>query len=315
MGRKLIQDEEFKRLIPPLTPDEFIRLEDDIVAHGCLSPLIVWNDILLDGYNRLEICSRHRIPFQIKSLLLENRDAALSWICTHQIGRRNLSEENRRYILGKLYEVQKRINVRNPHGNNQYEKDKHVPIYESKYGLAKDIGDKFHVAHSTIEKYAAYSRAVDRVADVNPQIVPRILTGEVHIGMKNLVNLSKLSAPEIKAVTETVEQDGMTELGHEALFNTLIKVQDSLTGIPDQTQNALPAPTIKDIPVFDPDADVTSLTLTIPSWQSSIVRVKDNADMEHVSDKAKLALRGAFASLIDTIETMLDLMKEVKVDV
>ncbi len=308
MGRTLIQDEEFRRLIPPLTPDEYSKLEEDILTHGCLSPLIVWNDILLDGHNRFEICTAHKIPFQVKSIIFESRDMAISWICTHQIGRRNLSEENRRYILGKLYEVQKRINVKNPQGVNQYSRGKHVPLYETKYGLAKDIGDKYHIAHSTVEKYARYSRAIDKVADVNPQIVPKIISGEVHIGMSNMVNFAKLSTPEIKAVTETIERKGINELGPDTLIATLLQAQDEFPPMP--IDPPILSPSIKDMPAYDPDADVTSLTLTIPSWQSSIVRVKENTDMSNVSEKAKHSLKGAFISLIDTIGMMLDLMKE-----
>ena len=309
MGINLIQDEEFKRLIPPLTPDEFIRLEDDIVAHGCLSPLIVWNNILLDGYNRLEICTTHNIPFQVKSLLFENRDAAISWICTHQIGRRNLSEDNRRYILGKLFEVQKRINVKNPQGLNQYSKEKHAPIYETKYGLARDLGDKFHVAHSTIERYAQYSRAIDRMADVVPTIIPKIMTGEVHIGVKSMIRLAGLPEYEIEHVVSKIDQGNLGETGADAIIHAVAKEHASIPTI--SNPKPITVPSVKDVPAFDPDADVTSLTLTIPSWESSILRVKENANLVNVSVKAKMELRVAFISLIETINTMLEQMKEV----
>ena len=47
-------DPEFQNQIPPLTDDEYKQLEEDILKEGkLLSPLIVWNNTLVDGHNRL----------------------------------------------------------------------------------------------------------------------------------------------------------------------------------------------------------------------------------------------------------------------
>ena len=43
-------DPEFQSQIPPLTDDEFKQLEENILKEGKLiSPLIVWNNTLVDG--------------------------------------------------------------------------------------------------------------------------------------------------------------------------------------------------------------------------------------------------------------------------
>lgn len=307
MNRSFVFDPEIQRLIPPLSTEEFKRLEEDILEHGCLDPLITWKDILLDGHNRYEICNRHQIPYQVKSLLFESRDHALSWVCLHQIGRRNVSEESRKYILGKLYEVQKRVNVRNPFGNNQYSQSK-PPAYDTKYGLASDLGTKYHVSHSTIEKYGRYSRAIDRLAEVSPSMLPRIMSGEVHIGIDNMVDIAKMTDQEIGAITKAITDEDTVGLDKNGIITALIKAQDSFSEA--AKSDKVNAPSVKDMPVYDPDADVTSLTMTIPMWQSSIVRVKEKANMTTVSEKAKLALRGAFISLMNTIDNMLDIMKE-----
>ena len=68
-------------------------------------------------------------------------------------------------------------------------------------------------------------------------------------------------------------------------------------------------PSVKDMPQFDPDAEVSSLTLTIPSWQSSIERTKKAADLTIVSDKAKDNLVKALRALGLTI---VDLLKEME---
>ena len=45
---KIIIDNEFKKLIPPLTPDEFKQLEENIISEGIRDNLIIWNNILIE---------------------------------------------------------------------------------------------------------------------------------------------------------------------------------------------------------------------------------------------------------------------------
>jgi len=88
----LIVDAEFKSLIPPLTEEEYELLEQSIIAEGCRDALVTWNDTLLDGHNRYEICQKHGIDFDTKGIELENRDSAKIWIIDNQRGRRNLTD-------------------------------------------------------------------------------------------------------------------------------------------------------------------------------------------------------------------------------
>ena len=61
-------------------------------------------------------------------------------------------------------------------------------------------------------------------------------------------------------------------------------------------------PSVKDMPVYDPDAEVTGLTLTVPSWTSSIIRTMDKTNLTEVSDKAKANLISALSKLNGEIE-------------
>jgi ParB-like chromosome segregation protein Spo0J len=97
--------DELKNLLPPLTEAEFNGLEESILKDGCLSPLVVWNDILVDGHHRYEICSKHQIPFAVKSVVLENLDDAKLWAWQHQDNRRNLSSFQRAEIALKFKDV------------------------------------------------------------------------------------------------------------------------------------------------------------------------------------------------------------------
>ena len=113
-------DPEFQSQIPPLTNDEFKQLEENILKEGKLiSPLIVWGNTLVDGHNRYEIVQEHpEISFSTMPLPFESREEVLAWICKNQLGRRNLTPEQKKFLIGKQYSVEHRKPGGN--GNNQY---------------------------------------------------------------------------------------------------------------------------------------------------------------------------------------------------
>jgi len=102
-------DEEFRDLIPAISPEEREHLELNIVAHGgARDPLIAWltsddTYTLLDGHNRFEICTRLGLPFSVAEAEFDTRDHAADWIDRNQLGRRNLSAAGRKILLGRVY--------------------------------------------------------------------------------------------------------------------------------------------------------------------------------------------------------------------
>ena len=66
-------DKEFESLIPPLSKDEFMQLEENILKEGIRDPLVVWDGpegygILLDGHNRYKIANKYKKFKQFTSL-------------------------------------------------------------------------------------------------------------------------------------------------------------------------------------------------------------------------------------------------------
>ena len=94
--RVLEIDPEFKTLIWPLRKEEYLQLEVNLTIDGCREPIITWNNIIIDGHNRYEICNRLHIPYAVREMPFENRERAIVWICSNQLGRRNITEETRR---------------------------------------------------------------------------------------------------------------------------------------------------------------------------------------------------------------------------
>ena len=89
---------ELQTLLPPLSDAEYRGLEADILEHGCLSPLVTWNDTIVDGHNRYAICQDHELPFDTVELDFESLDDAKLWAWSHQEHRRNLTPFQRSEI-------------------------------------------------------------------------------------------------------------------------------------------------------------------------------------------------------------------------
>jgi N6-adenosine-specific RNA methylase IME4 len=60
--------------------------------------------ILIDGHNRLEICTRLNLPYEVVEVAFEDREAAALWIEENQVGRRNLSDDQRSVIADSIRE-------------------------------------------------------------------------------------------------------------------------------------------------------------------------------------------------------------------
>lgn len=70
-------------------------------------------------------------------------------------------------------------------------------------------------------------------------------------------------------------------------------------------------PLIKVTPKHDPDAEITGLTLTVPSWVSSIERARNLANMNAASAGAKSKLEEALLALQEKVSEILSDIREV----
>lgn len=317
MAHHLIRDPEFSRFVPPLAPKELELLKESILREGCRDAIVTWNGVILDGHNRYAICTEYDIPFRTEEILLETRDEAISWICANQMGRRNITEENRRYLIGKRYDAEKRIGARNASGRNQYSGQEDSPRmlgkppgYETKHGIASSLGNEYRISHATVEKYGRYAQALDRIAQVEPALIPHIMSGAVHIGQDNTIDLGKLSDRQIRAVAASIPYNNEYDLSREKIIDALRRDQ---TSAEEQAPIEIPpvqVKTVKDMPQYDPDAVISSLALTIPSWRSSIERARSDSNMHSVSGEAKAYLLRELTSLRAAVDLMLTIVQE-----
>ena len=70
--------------------------------------------------------------------------------------------------------------------------------------------------------------------------------------------------------------------------------------------------TIKDMPAFDPDAEINSLALTIPSWVRSINRTRSTVKFSLLTSGGRDRLEQELYRLQEAAEMMARALKEVQ---
>jgi site-specific DNA-methyltransferase (adenine-specific) len=109
--------EEFKKLIPPLTAEEFKQLEQNCLDEGIREKIITWDGFIIDGHNRFEIATRWNLEYQTENKHFENENDVKIWMIDNQNGRRNLTDgwkyklqQNRKEILLEKHEQDRKNN-------------------------------------------------------------------------------------------------------------------------------------------------------------------------------------------------------------
>lgn len=202
-------DPEFSAQILPLSFDELHQLELNMIRDGKLTdPIIVWNKTILDGHNRYNLLKKHSfIEYEIKELELSSRQEALIWICNHQLGRRNLTPERRKYLIGKRYEAEKQISQNR---GNQYTStkkdatDQNDPC-QNKSGshitrqrIAKETG----TSEGYVQRAEKYMNGVEAADEAAPGTREEILNGQIKATDREICAIAKApkeQRPEIVA--------------------------------------------------------------------------------------------------------------------
>lgn len=202
-------DPEFQSKIPPLQFEEEQQLEQSIIAEGrLLNPIITWNGYILDGHTRYRILKKHGfIKFEVEEIQLANKYEALAWICKNQLGRRNLSPERKKFLLGKEYESTK-LAVGAPlgskHGIRKCGQNDHI-FTESR--TCRRIASEHGVGEKTVRRAEKYSRGIDAAEEAVPGAQEEILTGRIKATDAQIAALPAIPKEERPAILDELRKE------------------------------------------------------------------------------------------------------------
>ena len=202
-------DPEFQSKIPPLQFEEEQQLEQNIIAEGrLLNPIITWNGYILDGHTRYRILKKHGfIKFEVEEIQLANKYEALAWICKNQLGRRNLSPERKKFLLGKEYESTKLAVVAplgSKHGIRKCGQNDHI-FTESR--TCQRIASEHGVGEKTVRRAEKYSQGIDAAEEAVPGAQEEILTGRIKATDAQIAALPAIPKEERPAILDELRKE------------------------------------------------------------------------------------------------------------
>lgn len=178
---------EFEGKIPPLTEAEFQQLRENILEAGeVYEPIRVWNGTVVDGHNRLKVIRENpEVRWSAKDMEFADKWAAFDWMYRNQLGRRNLTDEQRTYMIGKMYEARK-----HSHGNHaeRGEDGKYLSRQNGDLGSGKTsvaIAKELGVGQKTVERAEKFAKGIDALKQVSPGAADKILKGQAKVKGKS----------------------------------------------------------------------------------------------------------------------------------
>ena len=216
MSLHLAIDPEFASKIPPLREEELKQLEENILADGVvINPLIVWNGVIVDGHNRYRILQQHpEIQFTTYEKEFPDRYEAIAWICKNQLGRRNLTPEQRKYLIGKQYEAEKQSNGGDRKSSMKKSVGQNDQLIERKH-TRRRIADENNVNESFVRRAESFANGVDAAEAVEPGIKQSILSGTLKVTNQDVSAIAKAPPEERPALVQQLRQIKETEKPEE----------------------------------------------------------------------------------------------------
>lgn len=208
--RNLIVDPDFRDKIPGLSEDEFQKLEQNILDDGEVrEPLVVWGETIVDGHHRWKIIQKHpEIPFQIKQMEFADKWAAIAWMCRNQLGRRNLTTQQRDYLLKEQYEAQSKTigaQIGNDNAKKQSGENDQI-VSKSNNPTREAIAREHGLTEGAVRRAVEFGRGLDAADEVSPGIKEAVLSGEVKAPKQMIAEIRNLPDEKKKEVTEAIKQ-------------------------------------------------------------------------------------------------------------
>ena len=242
-------DPEFQGKIPPLTFEELNQLEANILRDGrIINPIIVWQGLIVDGHNRYTIAKKHpEIPFTVHEKEFASRYEAIIWICKNQLGRRNLTPEQKKYLIGKQYEAEKCVNG----GDRKSSAAKsgghfdHLIKHEKTRGR---IARETNTTDSFVRRAEHFAKGVDAAEDAVPGTRQKVLSGEVRPTAAEIASVARAPPEERPALVAEIckpkppKPPAQKQKAPPAVAAPLPDASTSDEEAPDEEPTSTPAP-------------------------------------------------------------------------
>ena len=197
-----------------------------------------WNGILIDGYNRYKIVTKHNLPFNTVNKDFDSREEVLIWIISNQISRRNLTPMQLSHFRGLHYMADKKIQGTNNQFVPKSEKGQNDPFHSG--STATRLAERYKVSPKTIKRDVKFAEALSIIGEISPEAKRKILSGEVAINRSKLQTLPAAPIEKAKAIAAEIEMGTYsrraTQNPEQPETETNTKPEDTSPPIPHEIQ-------------------------------------------------------------------------------
>jgi len=299
----LIIDKEFSRLFVPRTEDELTEIKHQLTYEGLQTTIITWNKIIVDGIDTYRICHDTGIPFRYNEQDFFSRNEAISDICLRELKSTHLTPARRKYLIGKLGLAQHALEKEGYHftAGEPTEEEKSIKhrfvLYRWRTRLLlKDI----KISADTIYTYTTYAASIDKIYAKAPSIASELLNKPMTVSMPNVARLSELTPLQINTIWKTLNNN----IRDTALLNEIKKLTEVKPEVKKKRGRKKHEVEIKRMPQYDPDAEFSSLALTLPMWSHSLTRLKTIGKFSEASTEILKKLDHELYQLKTNIENL-----------
>lgn len=183
--------------IPSLTDEEALLLEEDIKKQGVRDSIDVWVNsefgkaVVIDGHNRFRIAKNLKIRFSVKEHTFKDIEEVKIWMLEKQLGRRNLTDASRKYLLGLYYNE-------NKSAKGAYDRTQEG----TKVTVAQTIAKGAKVSEKTVR---SAGKMAEGISKLSPEFKIKVLSGEAKVKNSDLQKLSKIDNVSLGGISSPEE--------------------------------------------------------------------------------------------------------------
>ena len=175
--------------------------------------------------------------------------------------------------------------------------------------IYSQIGQDFGYVHPSLKRLVNYANSIDYLQRILPDIALDILNGKTRLSLPDTIILAKMEFPEICSIIERIscEKTPVSVIINE---QKELRKKPEKRGRPKRKFLETPRTSVKDTPLYNPDAQVNALVYTIPSWVSMVDRVSACTDFHEISPASRNNLVEGLKKISAAADTMLTQIME-----
>lgn len=232
--------------------------------------VFVFSSVIVGGHEEYKIALKLNLPINRVNIPCESYGETVVWICRNQLKRGDLTPIMQKYLIGKQSLAE------------QICENSLTQTVNFKSSIRERIAKEYHYCVSAVKDYELCAKTIDTLFLVDRKSAVSLLSGKPNISQRHLIAYAKLSGEQLK-----------------------IQMENSAS-----KEYIVEMPTVKSTPKFDPDAEITGLSLTIPSWVNMIEKVRINITPQ-ITAKAADEIYDKLSGLKAAAEKLIEHITEV----